>query len=100
MTTTTKLRSSVRFDVGGDVPHKVLTSATDAGLAAARAKAGEGGSVDAAGSLGSVRDERRTVKIELTLRVAGPAVAIEAERAFADAFVARLAGQGYTVERA
>lgn len=94
----TKLRSSVPFEVGDDVPHKVLTSATEAGLAAARAALGDKGSVDALGSLGSARDGARRVRIELTLRGAAPA-AMEAERAFAEAFVARLVAQGFAATR-
>lgn len=97
---TTKLRSSLVFEVGGDVPHKALTAATDAGLAAARAAVGAEGSADAVGSLGSVRDGARTVRIELTLRVAGANAAMQAEKTFTDAFVERLASQGYEGARA
>ena len=93
-----KLRSSVAFEVAGDAPHKVLTAATDAGLAAARERLAAGGSADAIGSLGSVKDGTRRVKIELTLRAA-PAAAMDAERAFADAFLAKLTTQGYAAAR-
>ncbi|HVM46332.1 MAG TPA: hypothetical protein VM582_10390 [Candidatus Thermoplasmatota archaeon] len=92
----TKLRSVLLFDVGADVPHRLLTEATDAGVAAARASAG--GLVDANGALGSARDDKRRVRVELALR-ATPAAAMEAERAFAAAFAATLETKGHAVER-
>ncbi|HUR67665.1 MAG TPA: hypothetical protein VM370_00335 [Candidatus Thermoplasmatota archaeon] len=107
-----KLTSVVEFQVGGDVPHRALTAATDAGLAAARTLVG--GAVDGTGSLGSVRGETRSrsegpdapsgasrtrgVRIALTMR-APPAIALAAEAAFARAFVAKLEGQGYAARR-
>jgi hypothetical protein len=95
-----KLRSALQFDIGADVPHRALTDATDAALAAARASVR--GSVDAVGSLGSARDGSRRVRIEMTLRVAegGAAAGLAAEKAFAEAFCAALARKGLTAARA
>lgn len=86
-----KLTSVLLFDVAADIPHRVLTEATEAGLAAARAHAGP--AVDATGSLGSAREGTRRVRVELTLR-ADPKSAMAAGKAFGDAFVERLAARG------
>lgn len=91
-----KLRSVLLFDVPADAPHRELTDATDAGLAAARAALGA--PVDANGSLGSASAGRRRVRVELAMRAA-PAAAMQAERAFAGAFVAALEAKGHAVEQ-
>lgn len=89
----TKLASVVEFEVDADVPHKTLTRATEEGLAAARAIVA---GAEANGSLGSARGARRRVRIELSLRVGdgGPASGLRAERAFAEAFLARVGSGG------
>lgn len=94
-----KLRSALQFDVGADVPHRALTEATDAGLVAARAVLH--GSADAVGALGSARGGVRRVRIEMTLRVRGdgPAAAMLAEKAFADAFLDALSRKGFAATR-
>lgn len=91
-----KLTSVVEFLVEATTPHRTLTEATHAGLEAARAVAGP--TLDATGSLGSARGERRSVRIALTLR-ASPAAALQAEAAFAGAFVARVLAQGFSAQR-
>jgi hypothetical protein len=92
-----KLRASIEIDVGAEVPHRELTAATDAGIAAANATLGA--LVEAVGSLGSAREGVRRVRIELAMR-ATPASALATERAFADAFVLALARRGYAAVRA
>lgn len=99
METPTKLRSVLLFDVSGDTPHKILTRATDEGLSAARGALP--GSVDANGQLGGAREGTRRVRIELALRIdeGGPAAGMDAERAFADAFIARVRANGFEASR-
>lgn len=98
----TKLRSLVLFDVSDEVPHRTLTEATHAGLAAARTRIGESGGVDANGSLGSAREGRRIVRIELTMRVqeGGAPDALHAERAFSEAFLEKVWARGYDAAQA
>lgn len=94
----TKLTSVVEFIVAAEVPHRLLTEATEAGLDAARTRAGPG--VDASGSLGSIsaRAGTRSVRIALTLR-ATAAGALAAEAAFAEAFLGRVRAQGFDGRR-
>lgn len=98
----TKLRSTVAIEVAGDAPHRLLTEATDRGLAAANAALAEAGRVEAVGSLGSVKGGLRRVKVELVVRLAKADMqaAMGAEAAFAEAFVARLRQKGHHAERA
>lgn len=96
----TKLASVVLFDVDASLPQRVLTEATQAGLAAARATLAPDASAEATGSLASARDERRRVRVDLTLRVPDPAAALRAERAFADAFLARVRTRDAAADRA
>lgn len=91
-----KLRSVLLFDVADDTPHRVLTEATDAGLAAAREVVGA--VVEANGALGSARDGKKRVRVEMALRAA-PAAVMEAERAFAAAFVSLVERRGHDVEQ-
>ena len=92
-----KLRSVLLFDVDAAVPHRLLTEATDAGIAAARAIVGS--VVDANGALGSAKDGTKRVRVELAMRAA-PATVMQAEKAFAEAFVATLAKKGHRAEQA
>ncbi|HET6404882.1 MAG TPA: hypothetical protein VFH78_09555 [Candidatus Thermoplasmatota archaeon] len=91
-----KLRSVLLFDVDADTPHRVLTEATDAGVAAAREALGT--PVDTNGALGSARDGKKRVRVELAMR-APPAAVMQAEKAFAAAFAATLAKKGHAVEQ-
>lgn len=91
-----KLRSVLLFDVADETPHRVLTEATDAGLAAARAVVGA--VVEANGALGAARDGKKRVRVEMALR-ATPAMVMEAERAFAAAFVSLVERRGHEVEQ-
>ena len=91
-----KLRSVLLFDVGADTPHRTLTEATDAGIAAAREALGA--PVEANGTLGSVRDGGKRVRVELAMRAA-PAAVMTAEKAFGAAFAALLAERGFDVEQ-
>lgn len=91
-----KLRSVLLFDVAEDTPHRVLTEATDAGLAAAREIVGA--VVEANGALGSARDGKKRVRVEMALR-APPAAVMQAERAFAAAFVSLVERRGHEVEQ-
>ena len=91
-----KLRSVLLFDIDAEVPHRLLTEATDAGIAAARGVVGS--VVDANGALGSAKDGTKRVRVELALR-ATPALVMQAEKAFAEAFLATLAKKGHSVER-
>lgn len=91
-----KLRSVLLFDVADATPHRVLTEATDAALAAAREVVGA--VVEANGALGSARDGKKRVRVEMALRAA-PAAVMEAERAFAAAFVSTVERRGHAVEQ-
>lgn len=91
-----KLRSVLLFDVAAGTPHRLLTEATDAGIAAARETLGV--PVEANGTLGSAREERKRVRVELAMR-AKPAGVMEAERAFAAAFTGQLEKRGFAVEQ-
>ena len=91
-----KLRSVLLFDVADDTPHRVLTEATEAGVAAARSVLGS--VVDTAGALGSASGGRKRVRVELAMRAA-PAAVMEAERAFAAAFVSAVERKGHAVEQ-
>lgn len=91
-----KLRSVLLFDVAADAPHRTLTEATDAGVAAARGTIGS--AVEANGALGSARDGKKRVRIELAMR-ATPAAAMLAEKAFVEAFVGILRGKDHDVEQ-
>lgn len=91
-----KITSVVEFLVEAATPHRILTDATASGLSAAREVAGP--TVDAAGSLGSARGERRSVRIALTLR-ATPAAALQAEAAFARTFLALVHERGFAADR-
>ena len=91
-----KLRSVLLFDVADDTPHRVLTEATEAGVAAARAILGS--VVDTAGALGSASGGKKRVRVELAMRAA-PVAVMQAERAFAAAFMDALARKGHAVER-
>jgi hypothetical protein len=92
----TKLRSVLLFDVAEDTPHRVLTEATDAGVAAAREVLGAPPATN--GALGSAREGKKRVRVEMGIRAA-PAVIMEAERAFAAAFVGVVAKRGHAVEQ-
>lgn len=94
-----KLTSRVDFLVGPDVPHKLLTEATELGLAAADAALGEKGRAQGNGSLIKLPDGRRRVRIDLAVRAA-PQAALAAEAAFSSTFEARLRTKGFEVERA
>lgn len=91
-----KLRSVLLFDVAEGTPHRVLTEATDAGLAAAREVVGA--VVEANGALGSARDGKKRVRVEMALRAA-PAAVMEAEKEFAAAFVSVVERRGHEVEQ-
>ena len=91
-----KLRSVLLFDVADDTPHRVLTEATEVGVAAARALLGS--VVDTAGALGSASGGKKRVRVELAMRAA-PAAVMQAERAFAAAFMDALERKGHAVER-
>lgn len=95
------LRSTLIFVVPEEVPHRLLTEATKAGLAAARIALAPEGSADANGRLGRAGDGARRVTIEIELRPGGraPAVGLAAERAFVEAFVAPLVRRGFDVKR-
>jgi hypothetical protein len=92
-----KLTSVIGFLVDTKTPHRALTEATESGLGAARAVAGP--TLDATGSLGTARGATRSVRVALTLR-ASPAAALQAEAAFARAFMERLETRGFSVARA
>lgn len=85
--------------IDADVPHKLLTDATERGLDAAKEALPGRGAVRAEGALQNLRDRKR-VKVTLTIRGVGAngAWAAAAERAFAEAFLARLAKKGHAGE--
>lgn len=92
----------VAFQVDLEVPHRELTAATEAGLAAARDALGAAGSVDAIGRLTSSKSApARLVRVELkvALREGSPSAALAAERAFVDAFAQALVGRGFEAVR-
>ena len=91
-----KLRSVLLFDVAEDTPHRVHTEATDAGVAAAREVLGAPPATN--GALGSARDGKKRVRVEMGMRAA-PAAIMEAEKAYATAFVGVIERRGHTVER-
>lgn len=91
-----KLRSVLLFDVGDDVPHRALTEATEAGIAAAREVLGTPPATN--GALGKAVDGKKRVRVEMGIRAA-PAVVMQVEKAFAAAFVALLEKKGHAVER-
>lgn len=84
------------FDVADDTPQRVLTEATDAGIAAAREVLGAPPA--ATGALGSAREGKKRVRVELAMR-APPAAVMDAERAFAAAFVSLVERKGHAVEQ-
>lgn len=96
-----KIESTVLFDVPADVPHRELTRATEAGLAAARAALADRGSVEAIGRLPSARGDAKRVRVELVISVADgmATIALAAERAFAEAFAGALTTRGYAAVR-
>lgn len=81
-------------------PHREITAATEAGLAAARAALPDA-TVRAEGALEKLPDGRRKARVTLVVSAArdDPAVAEGAREAFADAFVARLAARGFDATR-
>lgn len=96
----TKAEATLTFVIAADVGQKLLTDATERGLAAATAALPGRGRVRAQGSLGNVREGKR-VRIDLDVRGEGAdtAWALRAEAAFADAFLARLEAKGHSARR-
>lgn len=94
-----KLSARVDFVVDADVPHRLLAEATERGLAAADAALGGSGRAQANGSLLTLPDGRRRVRVELAMR-ASPTGALAAEAAFAEAFLGRLQAKGFGARRA
>lgn len=94
-----KLASVALFAVDAATPQRVLTEATQRGLDAARAALAPDGSIEATGRAGSAREGRRRIRIELSLVVTDPTAALVAERAFTEAFLARVRATGARVEQ-
>lgn len=96
----TKADATLTFVVDADVGQRLLTDATEKGLAAATDALPGRGRVRAQGSLGNVREGKR-VRIDLDVRGEGAtrAWALAAETAFAEAFLARLEAKGHSARR-
>lgn len=96
----TKAEAALAFLVDADAGQRLLTDATEKGLAAATKALPGRGRVRAQGSLGNVKEGKR-VRVDLDVRGEGANQewALAAEAAFAEAFLARIEAKGHSARR-